>query len=111
MTFPDFIMGFPALDVPFPEDVVQTRAVQSEAGLVIFFTFLQDMVLPPHAHGPQWGTVVEGEITLTIDGETRTYAPGESYDIPDGALHGARIKAGTKVIDVFAEADRYALKG
>ena len=40
MAYPDFITDFPALDVPFPEDVVQTAVIRSDAGLVAFFTFL-----------------------------------------------------------------------
>ena len=110
MNFPDFIMSFPPIEVPFSEEVVQTRAVRSDAGLVVFFTFLQDMELPMHAHGAQWGTVVAGEIEFTIGGETRTYRPGDSYSIPAGVEHGAFIKAGSRVIDVFEEADRYPIK-
>ena len=110
MPFPDFITAFPSIDVPFPEDVVQTAVVQSDAGLVAFFTFLKDMELPPHAHGAQWGTVVEGEIELTIGDQTKVFKPGDSYTIPAGVVHGAVIKAGTRVIDVFAEADRYPIK-
>ncbi|MEO1139699.1 MAG: cupin domain-containing protein [Pseudomonadota bacterium] len=110
MPFPDFIMSLPALDLPFPEDVVQSRAIRSDAGLTVFFTFLQDMDLPAHSHGAQWGSVVEGEIEFTIDGDTRTYRPGDSYSIPAGVEHGAHIKAGTRVIDVFDEPDRYPLK-
>ena len=111
MPFPDFIMAFPPIDVPFPEEVVQTRAIHSDAGLTVFFTFLQDMELPPHSHGAQWGTVIEGEIEFTIDGRTKVYRPGDSYDIPTGVEHGAMIKAGTRVIDVFSEPDRYPIKG
>ncbi|WP_121630506.1 cupin domain-containing protein [Tropicibacter alexandrii] len=110
MQFPDFIRAFPAIDVPFPEDVVETAVIRSDDGLVAFFTFVKDMDLPPHAHGDQWGTVVAGEIAFTIGGETRTYRAGDSYSIPAGVEHGARIKAGTRVIDVFAEPDRYAIK-
>ncbi|WP_108262687.1 cupin domain-containing protein [Mangrovicoccus ximenensis] len=110
MPYPDFIAAFPSIDVPFPEDVVQTAVVKSDAGLVAFFTFLKDMVLPVHAHGAQWGTVVEGEIEFTIGGETRIYRSGDSYSIPAGVEHGAVIKAGTLVIDVFEEADRYRIK-
>ena len=110
MPFPDFITAFPGIDVPFPEDVVTTAVVKSEAGLVAFFTFHKDMVLPTHAHGAQWGAVVEGEIEFTIGGSTKVYKPGDSYSIPSGVEHGATIKAGTRVIDVFEEADRYALK-
>ena len=110
MPFPDFITKFPALDVQFPDDVVQTAAIKSDAGLVVFFTFLRDMDLPFHAHGPQWGTVIEGEIKFTIGDETKTYGPGDSYFIPAGVRHGARIKAGTRVIDAFEEADRYGFR-
>ena len=111
MPYPDFITAFPSIDIPFPEDVVETAVVQSDAGLVVFFTFLKDMELPMHAHGAQWGTVIEGEIEFTIGGETKMYRPGDSYSIPFGVEHGAIIKAGTRVIDVFEEARRYAIKG
>lgn len=110
MPYPDFINAFPRLDVPFPEDVVQTAVVRSDNGLVAFFTFLKDMELPLHAHGAQWGTVVEGQIEFTIGGETNIYRAGDSYSIPAGVEHGALIKAGTRVIDVFEEADRYPIK-
>lgn len=110
MPLPDFMADLPALDLPFPEDVVRTSAARTEAGLVAFFTFLKDMVLPMHHHGAQWGSVIEGEIVFTIGGETKTYRPGDSYFIPTGVEHGAQIKAGTVAVDVFAEPDRYALK-
>lgn len=110
MSFPDFIAALPGIDVPFPTDVVQTAAVRSDDALVVFFTFHKDMTLPMHAHGAQWGSVIRGEIEFTIGGETRTYRPGDSYFIPPGVQHGAIIKAGTHVIDVFQEADRYPLK-
>jgi quercetin dioxygenase-like cupin family protein len=110
MTLPAFFDAMPALDLPFPDSVVTTSAVRSDAGLVAFFRIHQDVSLPAHSHGPQWGTVVAGEVALTIDGETRRYGPGESYDIPAGVVHAVAIKAGTIAIDVFAEADRYPLK-
>jgi quercetin dioxygenase-like cupin family protein len=109
MTYPDFIAALPGIAVPFPPDVVQTAAVRSDDALVVFFTFLKDMTLPMHAHGAQWGSVIAGEIAFTIGAETRTYRPGDSYFIPPGVEHGAVIKAGTRVIDVFQEADRYPL--
>ncbi len=110
MPFPSFITAFPGLDVPFPESVVHSSAVQSDAGLVIFFSFLEDLELPTHSHGAQWGIVVEGEVELTIGGKTKVCKAGDSYSIPAGVEHGARIKAGAREIDVFEEADRYALK-
>lgn len=111
MPYPNFIKAFPSINVPFPDDVVQNSVIRSDAGLVVFFTFLKDMKLPIHSHGAQWGTVVEGEIEFTIGGETNIYRAGDSYSIPAGIEHGAMIKAGTRVIDVFEEADRYTIKG
>ncbi len=110
MQFPEFIRKFPRLDIPFPEDVVKAYAVRSDAGLVVFFEFFQDMEIPAHSHLAQWGTVVEGEIQLTINGQTASYGPGVAYDIASGEVHAVVIKAGTKAIDVFEEPDRYPLK-
>ena len=110
MTLPTFFDAMPALDVPFPETVVSTHAIRSDAGLVVFFRFHQDFSLPPHFHGPQWGTVIAGEVALTTFGETRRFGPGETYDISAGVEHAVQVKAGSVVIDVFAEADRYPLK-
>ncbi|MCT8328839.1 cupin domain-containing protein [Albidovulum sediminis] len=111
MPLPAFMRTFPALDLPFPDDTVRTSAVRSEAGLVVFFTFLKDFDLPPHSHGAQWGSVIEGGIEFTIGGVTRRYGPGDSYDIPAGTVHSARISAGTVAVDVFEEPDRYPLRG
>lgn len=110
MSYPDFIQSFPSLDVPFPEDVVQTNVVRSDAGLVAFFTFFKDFELPLHSHGAQWGTVIEGEMELTIGEETRVFRPGDSYSIGAGVEHGGKIKAGSRIIDVFEEPDRYPIK-
>ncbi|MFV2034066.1 MAG: cupin domain-containing protein [Halocynthiibacter sp.] len=110
-SLPKFILDLPAIDVPFPDDVVSTNVVRSDQGLVVFFSFHKAMDLPPHSHKGQWGCVLEGLIELTIGDTTRTFHPGESYSIPAGVIHSARIPAGARVIDVFEEPDRYALKG
>ena len=110
MTLPAFFDAMPALDLPFPDSVVSSHAVRSDAGLVVFFRFHQDCTIPPHSHGPQWGTVIAGEVALTIDGQTRRHLPGESYDIPAGSVHSVQVTAGTIAVDVFAEPDRYLLK-
>lgn len=111
MQLPDFILSMPALDLPFDDSVVETRAIRSDGRLAVFFIFHQDFTLPPHSHKGQWGTVLQGQVALTVEGVTTTYRPGESYAIPSGAEHGGFISAGTTVIDVFEEPDRYPLRG
>tara|TARA_R110002094_G_scaffold26830_7_gene39538 strand:- start:1374 stop:1709 length:336 start_codon:yes stop_codon:yes gene_type:complete len=111
MDLPDFIRNLHALDVPFPADIVTTHAMRSDRGLMVIFDVKQDVELAEHAHLGQWGTVLEGQLDLRIDGETRTYRPGDSYTIPSGAPHAAKVYAGSKVMDIFEEPDRYPLKG
>lgn len=111
MAFPPFFEDLPELDVPFDPSVVTTRAIASPQGLAVFFDIHVDTSIPPHSHGDQWGTVLAGELHLTMDGETRIYRPGETYYIPAGTEHAAALPAGSQILDVFAEADRYPLKG
>lgn len=109
MDLPTFLTNLPGIDVPFPQDVVRTSAIQSDKGLMVIFEILQDVDLPPHSHKGQWGTVIAGEVELTIGGVTKTYTPGMSYNIPAGVVHSGRLKAGAKALDIFEEPDRYAL--
>ncbi len=106
---PDFVRALPGLDLPLSEEVVTAHALRSDDGLAVWFTFHQDCELPPHTHGDQWGTVLAGRIAFTRDGVPETMTRGDSYFIPAGVEHGAKIAAGTVVLDVFAEPDRYAL--
>lgn len=110
MRVPDFIKGFPTLDVPFPESIVTTSAIRSDRGLMVMFEFHEDFAMPEHHHKAQWGTVLAGQVELTIEGEATTYLPGQSYTIPSGAPHAVKVTAGTKAIDIFEEPDRYGLR-
>ncbi|WP_299866778.1 cupin domain-containing protein [uncultured Hoeflea sp.] len=110
MPYPNFIQDQPSLDIPFPEDAVSTSAVRSDGALVVFLHVHKDVEIPEHQHGAQWGTVVRGGLELTVDGRTRQCVPGDSWDIPAGTPHAAKLKAGSLVIDVFEEPDRYPLK-
>ena len=110
MDYPDFMMQLPELDVPFPRDAVITSAVKGDGALVLYFTVLKDVEVPEHSHGPQWGALFHGEIELTVDGVTRRCKPGDFWDIPAGTLQAAKLKAGARLMDVFAETDRYPLR-
>ena len=109
MILPDFIRAFPAADLPVPPEKVSSHAMRCEQGLAIFFTFHEAVSLPPHSHGAQWGTVLDGEIVLTRNGDTEVFGPGQSYAIGAGVVHSARVAAGSVVLDIFEEADRYPL--
>jgi mannose-6-phosphate isomerase-like protein (cupin superfamily) len=47
---------------------------------------------PDHTHPTATAHIIlEGEMTLSTAGETRTYRAGERCDVPAGAVHSARM--------------------
>jgi uncharacterized cupin superfamily protein len=45
-----------------------------------------------HAHAQETAHIIlDGEMTVTHAGATRTYAAGERCDVPAGAVHSARM--------------------
>ena len=105
--WPDLIATLPAPALAFGPGRVNAHLLTGGPRQVVFFDFPEDLEVPPHAHGAQWGVVMAGHLTLTIDGQTHRYGPGDSYHIPADAVHSARVEAGCRLIDVFAEPDRY----
>jgi len=110
MELPEIITRLPEAELPFPSSTVKTNVVQSDRGQIVFFQILKDVELPAHAHKGQWGTVLEGQVEVTIAGTSGTYTPGMSYYIPAGVIHSAKAPAGAKIIEFFEEPDRYRLK-
>ncbi|HTZ99627.1 MAG TPA: cupin domain-containing protein [Candidatus Aquilonibacter sp.] len=47
---------------------------------------------PDHTHaGLTAHIILDGEMTLTMAGESRTYRAGDRCDVPAGAVHSARM--------------------
>jgi quercetin dioxygenase-like cupin family protein len=47
---------------------------------------------PEHTHATETAHVIlQGEMTLTVAGQTRTYGIGERCDVPAGTVHVARM--------------------
>ncbi len=61
-------------------------------------------ILPEHSHPQeQSSTIISGELTLTIDGETRVLKAGDSSIIPGGVVHSGKAgNTGAQVVDVFS---------
>lgn len=110
MEYPEMITRLPEADLPVPSSKVRTHVLPSERGQLVFFHILEDVEIPAHSHKAQWGTVLEGEIEMTIGGESRVYKPGMAYFIPAGVVHSAKARAGAKVVDLFEEPDRYPIR-
>jgi quercetin dioxygenase-like cupin family protein len=104
MNFPDFIKALPRPDSPVRMDA---RIIPNRHCLPMFYEIDEDVEVPEHAHGAQWGVVLDGEMEMVIGGDACTYRPGDTYYVPPGVSHITRIKAGYRGIDVFADPDRY----
>jgi quercetin dioxygenase-like cupin family protein len=110
MDFPEIITRLPAAEMPVPTSKLKSHVLPSDRGQLVFFHVLEDIEISPHSHKAQWGTVLEGEVEVTIGGQSRVYRPGTTYFIPSGVVHSARALAGAKIIDFFEEPDRYPLR-
>ncbi len=106
--FPEMIMKLPEADVPFKG--VRAWISQGPDHQVVFLDIEPIGLVSAHRHGEQWGVVVEGDMELTIGGVTTRYTAGDSYHVPGGVEHEARFLSRTRVVDMFADVDRYRPK-
>ncbi|MFZ5584795.1 MAG: cupin domain-containing protein [Thermodesulfobacteriota bacterium] len=107
--YADFIKRLPRADLPVAGvDAYLLSAPQAQAA---FFVLPAGASVPPHAHGEQWGIIVEGDIELTIGGVTHLLKRGDSYYIGDQVVHSGVTHNGCLAIDVFADPGRYKARG
>jgi quercetin dioxygenase-like cupin family protein len=107
--FAPFIRLLPMVDKPIVP--LDGWLLRGDEAVAMFYELRERADVPEHAHGAQWGVVLAGSVDFTIDGETSTYGPGDSYSIAAGVRHSAVMHPGTVGIDVFADADRYGPRG
>lgn len=105
MNYPDIIKDLPKISIPIKG--VKAYKLQGENNQLVFFEFAEEINIPEHSHKAQWGIVVEGRIDITIGGLQLTYQKGDSYFIPDGVKHSAKVYKGFCAIDFFDQPDRY----
>ena len=106
--YPHIITDLPEADIPL--EGVRGWLFQGTDHQIVFFEMEPIGEVPEHSHGAQWGTVFEGEMELTIGGETKVYLKGDSYFIPAGVLHKATFRKKSRLMDFFADRDRYSVK-
>lgn len=77
--------------------------VFGERAMLSVVQFEPDTVTPRHRHPQeQLGVVIEGSVTLEVDGTRHELGPMQAYFIPSDVEHGVDSGTrGAKVIEVF----------
>ena len=107
-TFPEFIRALPEPDSPVD---MRAHIIPNDHCLPMFYEIDDDLEIPEHVHGAQWGVVLRGSMEMTIGDDTTNYTQGDTYYVPPGISHITRIRGGYRGIDIFADPDRYLPKG
>ncbi len=103
--FPECIKNLAKAKLNFPG--VTGWVSQGKNEQIVFFEIEAGGVVTPHSHGEQYGFVIDGELELTIGDDTRIYKKGDSYHIPEGVVHSGEVKTFVRVMDFFADVERY----
>ncbi len=102
---PKEILQLPKVEVPVPG--IEGYCLTDDEKQVVFFIFDEGVSFPDHSHCDQRGMVVDGEMTIEIDGETNLYNAGDFYEVPTGTTHRANFSKRTVLIDMSDAPDRY----
>ena len=82
---------------------VRARTFWGDKMMVCHIVLDEGAVVPLHSHiHEQGGTVIEGEIEFTIDGEREILKPGDSYIIKKNLEHGATAISACKLFEIFS---------
>ena len=106
--FPKIITKLPEADIPI--EGVRSHLFQGQNQQFVFMSFEKDAEAPEHSHEGQWAVVLDGGIELTVDGKIHTFKKGDTYFIPKGVMHSARVRRGYKDLTLFDQKDRYKVK-
>ncbi len=81
---------------------MKARFIHSEKMTFAYWDIAAGASLPEHSHPhEQVANVIEGEFSLTVNGETKTLGPGSVVIIPPHATHSGKALRKSRVLDVF----------
>lgn len=79
------------------------KLVHTETMTLAFWEVDQDAEVPEHSHmNEQVMHVKEGEFQFTLEGETKTYHPGDIVVIGAYKKHSGKALTPCKLLDVFS---------
>ncbi len=82
---------------------LRVQSFWGEQMLVIMVELDAGTVVPQHSHPhEQVGTLIAGDLSLTLNGETRRLQPGDAYIIPGDVPHSAIAHSPSKLFELFS---------
>ena len=88
---------------PAIDKIVMKTLVHGEKTLMVEFQMQKGALLPRHSHPhEQTGYLVSGRMDLTINAETLSVNPGDSWCIAANIEHNAVILEDTIAVEVFS---------
>lgn len=109
MEYPKIVTSLPEADIPFKG--LRGWILQGRSQQALFLEIEAIGQVSEHTHNAQFGMVLDGEMSLTVGGETKRYRKGDTYFIPAGMPHSAVFHSKVFVVDLFDEPARYKPKG
>ncbi len=87
-----------------PAPGVTQRVLNAEHATMAIVDLAPKTVVETHKHEVEgFGVVVQGSLAMVIAGEQRILSPGDTFRIPAGAAHGARVfEQPARMIEVWA---------
>ena len=104
-TFPEIIKMLPQVDIGI--DGVKGWLIQGKQFQLGFFEIESGIKIALHTHAAQFGIMFEGSATSTINGKTTHLKQGDSYYIPEGAVHSWETRTFVRAMDFYADPQRY----
>jgi len=78
------------------------RAVMAQSMTVAHVKLSAGALLPEHAHvNEQVVNVIDGELELTVNGESYSLMPGKVMVLPPNVVHSGRAVTDCRVVDAF----------
>lgn len=106
--FPGIVTRLPVADIPF--EGVTGWLFRGHQGQVVFFEYQSTAKESPYTYGDQWGTILDGEMTIYVDNVPHHCKRGDSLFIPARALHYSVPHSTVRSIVYFADVDSYKPK-
>lgn len=92
------------LAVTEPQPGVHRRFLPADHATVAVSDLEAKTVIETHKHAvEQVGLVTKGSVVLVVAGEQRILTPGDTYRVPAGASHGARVlEQAAQIVAIWA---------